>query len=137
MNLGLQLIELAIMQHSLGSRVLNQYKCMQVYIIGGDGTLRGAVKIFNEIQRRKLYVGVSAISNTVDNDVGIIDRSFGFQTAVEKAQQAISAAHVEAESAPNGIGLVKLMGRSTGHIALSATLSSRDVDCCLIPENKF
>ncbi|XP_076923474.1 ATP-dependent 6-phosphofructokinase 2-like [Bidens hawaiensis] len=109
----------------------------QVYIIGGDGTLRGAVKIFNEIQRRKLYVGVAAIPKTVDNDVGIIDRSFGFQTAVEKAQQAISAAHVEAESAPNGIGLVKLMGRSTGHIALHATLSSRDVDCCLIPENSF
>ncbi|KAK1424119.1 hypothetical protein QVD17_19434 [Tagetes erecta] len=109
----------------------------QVYIIGGDGTLRGAVKIFNEIQRRKLYVGVAAIPKTVDNDVGIIDRSFGFQTAVEKAQQAISAAHVEAESAPNGIGLVKLMGRSTGHIALHATLSSRDVDCCLIPENEF
>ncbi|GKE09600.1 ATP-dependent 6-phosphofructokinase 2 [Tanacetum coccineum] len=109
----------------------------QVYIIGGDGTLRGAVKIFNEIQRRKLYVGVAAIPKTVDNDVGIIDRSFGFQTAVEKAQQAISAAQVETESAPNGIGLVKLMGRSTGHIALSATLSSRDVDCCLIPENEF
>nr|GEW48662.1 ATP-dependent 6-phosphofructokinase 2 [Tanacetum cinerariifolium] len=97
----------------------------------------GAVKIFNEIQRRKLYVGVAAIPKTVDNDVGIIDRSFGFQTAVEKAQQAINAAHVEAESAPNGIGLVKLMGRSTGHIALGATLSSRDVDCCLIPENEF
>ncbi|KAJ9562928.1 hypothetical protein OSB04_008088 [Centaurea solstitialis] len=109
----------------------------QVYIIGGDGTLRGAVKIFNEIRRRKLNVGVAAIPKTVDNDVGIIDRSFGFQTAVEKAQQAIAAAHVEAESAPNGIGLVKLMGRSTGHIALKATLSSRDVDCCLIPENEF
>lgn len=46
----------------------------------------------------------------MDNDIGIIDRSFGFQTAVEMAQQAISAAHVEVESAVNGIGLVKLMG---------------------------
>ncbi|KAI3740980.1 hypothetical protein L2E82_31455 [Cichorium intybus] len=109
----------------------------QVYIIGGDGTLRGAVKIFNEIQRRKLNVAVVGIPKTVDNDVGIIDRSFGFQTAVEMAQEAISAAHVEAESAPNGIGLVKLMGRHSGHIALDATLSSCDVDCCLIPENKF
>ncbi|KAM0051820.1 putative 6-phosphofructokinase [Helianthus debilis subsp. tardiflorus] len=109
----------------------------QVYIIGGDGTLRGAVQIFNEIQRRKLNVAVTGIPKTVDNDVGIIDRSFGFQTAVEMAQQAISAAHVEAESAPNGIGLVKLMGRNTGHITLNATLSSCDVDCCLIPENNF
>ncbi|KAJ4901372.1 ATP-dependent 6-phosphofructokinase 2 [Raphanus sativus] len=109
----------------------------QVYIIGGDGTMRGAVKIFDEVSRRKLKVGITGIPKTVDNDVGIIDRSFGFQTAVEMAQEAISAAHVEAESAVNGIGLVKLMGRSTGHIALHATLSSRDVDCCLIPENGF
>lgn len=109
----------------------------QVYIIGGDGTMRGAVKIFNEIKQRKLNVAVVGIPKTVDNDVGIIDRSFGFQTAVEMAQQAISAAHVEAESAVNGIGLVKLMGRSTGHIVLHSTLSSRDVDCCLIPELDF
>ncbi|CAI8615882.1 unnamed protein product [Vicia faba] len=109
----------------------------QVYIIGGDGTMRGAVKIFNEIRERKLNIAVVGIPKTVDNDIGIIDRSFGFQTAVEMAQRAISAAHVEAESAVNGIGLVKLMGRSTGHIALHATLSSRDVDCCLIPELDF
>ncbi|KAL6567579.1 phosphofructokinase beta-subunit [Orobanche gracilis] len=109
----------------------------QVYIIGGDGTMRGMLEIFNEIKRRKLKVAVAGIPKTVDNDIGIIDRSFGFQTAVEMAQQAINAAHTEAESAVNGIGLVKLMGRSTGHIALHATLSSRDVDCCLIPENDF
>ncbi|OUZ99254.1 Phosphofructokinase domain [Macleaya cordata] len=104
---------------------------------GGDGTMRGAVKIFDEICKRKLNISVTGIPKTVDNDIGIIDRSFGFQTAVEVAQQAINAGHVEAESAVNGIGLVKLMGRSTGHIALHATLSSRDVDCCLIPENDF
>ncbi|KAB1221640.1 6-phosphofructokinase 2 [Morella rubra] len=109
----------------------------QVYIIGGDGTMRGAVNIFDEICRRKLKISVGGIPKTVDNDVGIIDRSFGFQTAVETALQAISAANVEAESAVNGIGIVKLMGRSTGHIALHATLSSRDVDCCLIPETDF
>ncbi|XP_059437886.1 ATP-dependent 6-phosphofructokinase 2-like [Corylus avellana] len=109
----------------------------QVYIIGGDGAMRGAVKIFDEIRCRKLNIAVVGIPKTVDNDIGIIDRSFGFQTAVEMAQQAISAAHVEAQSAVNGIGLVKLMGRSTGHIALYATLSSRDVDCCLIPETEF
>ncbi|KAF5742823.1 ATP-dependent 6-phosphofructokinase 2 [Tripterygium wilfordii] len=116
---------------------IEHHEFNQVYIIGGDGTMRGVVKIFNEILRRRLKVGVVGIPKTVDNDVGIIDRSFGFQTAVEMAQQAISAAHVEAESAVNGIGLVKLMGRSTGHIALHAILSSRDVDCCLIPEDKF
>ncbi|XP_047067473.1 ATP-dependent 6-phosphofructokinase 2-like [Lolium rigidum] len=109
----------------------------QVYAIGGDGTMRGAVAIFEEIKRRGLSISITGIPKTVDNDIGIIDRSFGFQTAVEIAQQAIDAAHVEAVSAVNGIGLVKLMGRSTGHIALHATLSSRDVDCCLIPEIDF
>eukprot|EP00262_Sarcandra_glabra_P009661 TRINITY_DN24157_c0_g1_i1.p1 TRINITY_DN24157_c0_g1~~TRINITY_DN24157_c0_g1_i1.p1 ORF type:complete len:498 (+),score=37.07 TRINITY_DN24157_c0_g1_i1:91-1494(+) len=109
----------------------------QVYIIGGDGTMRGAVEIFNEVRRRKLNVSITGIPKTIDNDIGIIDRSFGLQTAVETAQQAINAAHVEAESAVNGIGLVKLMGRRTGHIALHSTLSSRDVDCCLIPEIDF
>ncbi|GJN02625.1 hypothetical protein PR202_ga19995 [Eleusine coracana subsp. coracana] len=109
----------------------------QIYAIGGDGTMRGAVAIFQEFKRRGLNISITGIPKTVDNDIGIIDRSFGFQTAVEIAQQAIDAAHVEAVSAVNGIGLVKLMGRSTGHIALHATLSSRDVDCCLIPEVPF
>ncbi|XP_078438908.1 phosphofructokinase 2 [Wolffia australiana] len=109
----------------------------QIFIIGGDGSMRGLTKLFHEIRRRKLKITIAGIPKTVDNDIGIIDRSFGFQTAVEAAQQAISAAHVEAESAVNGVGLVKLMGRSTGHIALHATLSSRDVDCCLIPESPF
>ncbi|PIA25071.1 hypothetical protein AQUCO_12700002v1 [Aquilegia coerulea] len=116
---------------------IEQHGFNQVYIIGGDGSMRGAVKIFEEICRRKLNISVTGIPKTVDNDIGIIDRSFGFITAVEVAQQAINAAHVEAESGVNGVGLVKLMGRSTGHIALHATLSSRDVDCCLIPENDF
>jgi 6-phosphofructokinase len=44
----------------------------------------------------------------------VIDKSFGFDTAVEEAQRAINAAHVEAESIHNGIGLVKLMGRYSG-----------------------
>ncbi|GKG40292.1 ATP-dependent 6-phosphofructokinase 2, partial [Tanacetum coccineum] len=61
--------------------------------------------------------------------------SFGLQTAIEMAQHAISAAHVEAESAPNSACLVNLMGRHSGHITLDATLSSCDVDCCSTPEN--
>lgn len=44
----------------------------------------------------------------------VIDKSFGFDTSVEEAQRAINAAHVEATSIENGIGLVKLMGRNSG-----------------------
>ncbi|MED6146911.1 ATP-dependent 6-phosphofructokinase 3 [Stylosanthes scabra] len=109
----------------------------QVYIIGGDGTQRGASRIFEEVRRRGLKVAVVGIPKTIDNDIPVIDKSFGFDTAVEEAQRAINAAHVEAESIENGIGVVKLMGRYSGFIAMYATLASRDVDCCLIPESPF
>ncbi|XP_017614842.1 ATP-dependent 6-phosphofructokinase 6 [Gossypium arboreum] len=109
----------------------------QVYIIGGDGTHKGAAVIFEEIRRRGLKVAVAGIPKTIDNDIPVIDKSFGFDTAVEEAQRAIKAAHVESESIGNGIGLVKLMGRYCGFIAMYATLASRDVDCCLIPESPF
>ncbi|KAG8375626.1 hypothetical protein BUALT_Bualt10G0119900 [Buddleja alternifolia] len=109
----------------------------QVYIIGGDGTQKGAAVIYEEIRKRGLKVAVAGIPKTIDNDIPVIDRSFGFDTAVEEAQRAINAAHVEAESAENGIGVVKLMGRYSGFIAMYATLASRDVDCCLIPESPF
>nr|CAB3460922.1 unnamed protein product [Digitaria exilis] len=109
----------------------------QVYIIGGDGTQKGAYEIFKEIRKRGLKVSVAGVPKTIDNDIAIIDKSFGFDTAVEEAQRAIDSAHVEACSAENGIGLVKLMGRYSGFIAMCATLASRDVDCCLIPESPF
>ncbi|PSS18026.1 ATP-dependent 6-phosphofructokinase [Actinidia chinensis var. chinensis] len=109
----------------------------QVYIIGGDGTQKGASVIFEEIKRRGLKVAVVGIPKTIDNDIPVIDKSFGFDTAVEEAQRAINAAHVEAESFENGVGVVKLMGRYSGFIAMYATLASRDVDCCLIPESPF
>ncbi|XP_010546134.1 PREDICTED: ATP-dependent 6-phosphofructokinase 4, chloroplastic isoform X2 [Tarenaya hassleriana] len=109
----------------------------QVYIIGGDGTQRGAAKIYEEVEKRGLQVAVAGIPKTIDNDIAVIDKSFGFDTAVEEAQRAINAAHVEVESVENGIGIVKLMGRYSGFIAMFATLASRDVDCCLIPESPF
>ncbi|XP_061369597.1 ATP-dependent 6-phosphofructokinase 6-like isoform X1 [Gastrolobium bilobum] len=109
----------------------------QVYIIGGDGTQRGAAVIYEEIRRRGLKVAIAGIPKTIDNDIPVIDKSFGFDTAVEEAQRAINAAHVESESIENGIGVVKLMGRYSGFIAMYATLANRDVDCCLIPESPF
>ena len=109
----------------------------QLYVIGGDGTQAGGQAIYNDIKRRNYLCTVSGVPKTIDNDMPIIDKSFGFDTAVEEAQRAINAAHVEAECAPNGIGVVRLMGRHAGFIAMYATLSSRDVDVCLIPEAPF
>jgi 6-phosphofructokinase 1 len=108
-----------------------------LFTIGGDGTLRGAQAIAEEIGRRKLKIGVIGVPKTIDNDISFVDRSFGFETAISEAQRAIYAAHTEAEGARNGIGLVKLMGRDSGWIAAYAALVSGDVNFCLIPEIKF
>eukprot|EP00985_Skeletonema_marinoi_P015961 scaffold8430_cov122-Skeletonema_marinoi.AAC.3 len=107
----------------------------QLYVIGGDGTHRGAFKIHETCMELGLHVAVAGIPKTIDNDVDYIDRSFGFITSVEQAQDAIRAAKTEAMcNLPNGIGIVKLMGRSSGYIAAHATLGSGDVDLCLVPE---
>ncbi|KAF5839848.1 phosphofructokinase [Dunaliella salina] len=66
-----------------------------------------------------------------------MDHTFGFQTAVEEAQRSLLAAKVEATSGLRGIGLVKLMGRQSGFIAMQASLASGLVDICLIPEEPF
>lgn len=50
-----------------------------------------------------------------------IDKCFGFDTAVEEAQRALLAARVEAGSAFRGIGIVKLMGRQSGFIAMNVS----------------
>ncbi|KMY66843.1 diphosphate--fructose-6-phosphate 1-phosphotransferase [Desulfocarbo indianensis] len=108
-----------------------------LFMIGGDGTLRAAKQIYEEITERKLKTGVVAIPKTIDNDIGFVERTFGFQTAVEAAAQAILGAHNEATGAPHGIGLVKLMGRHAGFVAAFATLALSDVNYCLIPEADF
>jgi len=113
------------------------HKANQVYLIGGDGTHRGADVLAKALEKKKLKISVVGIPKTIDNDIDLIDKSFGFDTAVEEATKAITSAHVEAKSTTNGIGMVVLMGRSSGFIALEATLASGEVNMCLIPECPF
>jgi 6-phosphofructokinase 1 len=108
-----------------------------LFTIGGDGTQRGTLDIAEEIDRRKLKIALVGIPKTVDNDFILIDRSFGFQTGVEKAVEVVAAAHMEANSAINGIGLVKVMGRESGYIAACTALASHEVNFVLIPEVPF
>lgn len=105
-----------------------------LFVVGGDGTIRGAMKIVAEIQRRDLQIVVVGVPKTIDNDIPYIDRSFGFESASSAAVEVIRAAHVEAMGARDGIGLVKLMGRHSGFVACQAALASTDVDLVLIPE---
>ncbi|MBN1104417.1 MAG: ATP-dependent 6-phosphofructokinase [Deltaproteobacteria bacterium] len=108
-----------------------------LFTVGGDGTLRGAQAIAEEIGRRALKIGVIGIPKTIDNDISYVEASFGFETAVSESRTAIYSAHNEATGARNGIGLVKLMGRESGFIAAYSALSNNDVNFCLIPEARF
>ena len=108
-----------------------------LFVIGGDGSLRGAMKIAAEVAERSAKIAVVGIPKTIDNDIPYIDQSFGFQTAFSSAVESITAAHVEAKAAPNGVGLVKLMGRHSGFIACYAAMAKNDANYVLIPEVPF
>jgi 6-phosphofructokinase 1 len=108
-----------------------------LFIIGGDGSMRGALAIANEIKKRNLKIGIIGVPKTIDNDFKFMDQSFGYMTAYSMALDALDGAHREAQGAPNGVGLVKLMGRHSGFIACAATLASNHVNFILIPEVPF
>jgi 6-phosphofructokinase 1 len=108
-----------------------------LFIIGGDGTLRGAHAIAEEVKRRGLNISVIGIPKTIDNDISYIQTTFGFDSVVSEDRRGTHTAHIEAIGARNGIGLVKLMGRDSGFIAGFTTLSDKDVNFCLIPESPF
>lgn len=108
-----------------------------LFVLGGDGTMRGALDIVKEVEKRGLKISVIGIPKTIDNDIKFISKSFGFETAFSSASEAIHSAHTESRGAQFGIGLVKLMGRHSGFIAANASLAQKDVNFCLIPEIDF
>ncbi len=108
-----------------------------LFMIGGDGTLTAANRIADAILKRNLKISVVGVPKTIDNDIYLVSRSFGFDTAVEVATRAIISAHNEAAGYPNGIGLLKLMGRHSGFIAATAALAQQDVNFILTPEVDF
>jgi 6-phosphofructokinase 1 len=118
--------EVVDMLQSLGIGIL--------FVIGGDGSMHGAMALVAEIERRGLTIAVVGVPKTIDNDIQYIDRSFGYLTAYSVADEVIRSAHVEAMGARDGIGLVKLMGRQSGFLACQAALANTDVDLVLIPE---
>ena len=108
-----------------------------LFAIGGDGTLRGANALAEEIARRGLKIAVVGVPKTIDNDISYTQKSFGFETAVSEARRVTYGAHSEAAAARNGVALVRLMGRESGFIAAYATLADSQVNFCLVPEVPF
>ena len=121
------------------SKELIKRNINMVFFIGGDGTHRGMKelgRIFKEkkLKQKMIFVG---IPKSIDNDMPIIDKSFGLESAIQESVRTIRAANVEANCNLNGIGLVKLFGRTSGFVAMLSTLAARDVNICLIPEVPF
>jgi len=68
-----------------GPKMINALKTRginQLYIIGGDGTHRGVNNLIQQLREAKVKVSVCGIPKTIDNDIPLIDRSFGFRTSV-------------------------------------------------------
>ncbi len=105
--------------------------------IGGDGTLKGLQDISERLQELGLPISVMGIPKTIDNDIDLIDHSFGFETSFDKANPILRDAHNEAVGAYNGIAIVKLMGRDSGFIAACAAISQPVVNFVLVPEMHF
>lgn len=116
---------------------LENLKVNILFCVGGDGTMRAAEKLTAEITARNATIAVIGIPKTIDNDLNLIEKSFGFDTAIEKTVQAVHSAHVEAKGAYNGIGLVKIMGRLSGYITGTTALAQGDANFVLIPEVPF
>ena len=124
--------DVSVMVDTLESNNINM-----LFAIGGDGTLKGVDAIGEEIKKRGANISVVGIPKTIDNDIDLIDESFGFETAFDVASPIIRDAHNEAAGAYNGISIVKLMGRDSGFIAASAALAMPVVNFVLIPEMDF
>jgi 6-phosphofructokinase 1 len=105
-------------QHDIGDMVdtLMRWNVGILFVIGGDGTMRGARALYQEISHRKLHIGIIGIPKTIDNDLAWIERSFGFNTAVAEARRIVAGAHAEARGAWNGIGLVKPWDATPGSL---------------------
>jgi ATP-dependent phosphofructokinase / diphosphate-dependent phosphofructokinase len=108
---------------------LDAYRMKGLIVIGGEGTLASAAKLAAE------GVNIVGVPKTIDNDLAATDYTFGFDTAVQVATDAIDRLHTTAES-HNRVMVLEVMGRHTGWIGLHAGLAG-GADVILIPEQPF
>lgn len=110
-------------------RSILEHKIDGLVVIGGDGTLN----IANELYKKG--ANIVGVPKTIDNDISATDYTFGFQTAINTATDAIDKLHTTAES-HHRIMIVEVMGRDAGWIALNAGIAG-GADIILIPEIPF
>jgi 6-phosphofructokinase 1 len=123
------MIDGELVKQNMTSRVLSNLQSLHIdalVVIGGDGSL----SIANELA--KLGVNVVGVPKTIDNDLSATDYTFGFNTAVATATDAIDKLHTTAES-HHRVMVLEVMGRYAGWIALESGLAG-GADIILIPE---
>ncbi len=108
---------------------IDRLKLDALLVLGGDGTLRIAHELFEK------GVPVIGVPKTIDNDIGGTEVTFGFDTALNIATEALDRLHTTAESHHRAM-VLELMGRDAGFIALQAGISG-GADVILIPEFPF
>jgi len=114
----------------ISERVLQAVKAERLeglVVLGGDGTQDIALRLM-----KKHGIPVIGVPKTIDNDLSATDYTFGFQSAVDCATDALDRLHTTAESHER-VMFLEVMGRDAGHIALSAGLAG-GADVILLPE---
>jgi len=116
---GIERVRSTLERHHVGGLV----------VIGGEGSLSCA----NELA--EMGMPIVGVPKTIDNDIGLTERTFGFDTAVQIATDAIDRLHTTAES-HNRVMVVEVMGRHVGHIATWAGMAG-GATMTLTPEEPF
>ncbi len=110
-------------------RTIAENEIDAIIAIGGEGTLSCSRELAKE------GLPIVGVPKTIDNDIGLTERTFGFDTAVSIATEAIDRLHTTAES-HNRVMVVEVMGRHVGHIAMWAGIAG-GATLTLIPEEPF
>lgn len=113
------------------------YCVTQLYLIGGDGSHLAASIIDQHCQQKNIMLSTVCVPCSIENDLAVIDTSFGFGSALAGALDAIQSAVTESRCAPNGVGIVAVTGKHSGYLACHSVLASANVCACLIPEAGF
>ncbi|HHX38494.1 MAG TPA: ATP-dependent 6-phosphofructokinase [Armatimonadetes bacterium] len=121
-----------VVYRDLSDEVVRRFAALELdalVVIGGDGTLKIALELYRK------GLPIVGVPKTIDNDLSATDVTFGFETAVNTATDAIDKLHTTAESHHRAM-VLEVMGRNAGWIALSAGIAG-GADVILIPEIPF
>lgn len=86
-------------EEEIGLKIIAELKKRGInllYVIGGDGTHKGVESLYKLMREKEVDIAIGGIPKTIDNDIPLIDKSFGFDTAVHQAVNAIDCANTEA-----------------------------------------